>query len=141
MTSKKHGKKCENRGFGPPKTLPKSSQNASENDVPTDMGFFIDFCPILDACRKGRPLIFAGRAIVLLAFYTIQGFAFYIHFRSEKPTENPSKMKPEPLKIDAENVLFFNIDFLRFRPRFWSLLGLQDGAKLAQNGSADDEVA
>ena len=30
-------------------------------------------------------------------------------------------------------MLFFNINFLRFRPRFWSLLGLQDGAKLAQN--------
>jgi len=37
--------------------------------------------------------------------------------------------------------LVFNIDFLRFRPRFWSLLGFQDEAKLAQNGSADDGVA
>ena len=31
--------------------------------------------------------------------------------------------------IDAENVLFFNIDFFGFRPRFWSLLGFQLGAK------------
>ena len=30
-------------------------------------------------------------------------------------------------------MLFFNIDFFGFRARFWSLLGLQDGAKLASN--------
>ena len=43
------------------------------------------------------------------------------------------KRGPNPSKIDAENVLFFNIVFFGFRPRFWSLLGLQLGAKLAQN--------
>ena len=123
MTSNKHGKKCENQGFGPPKTLPKSSQNASENDVPTDMVFFIDFGPILDACRKGRPLIFAGRAIVLLAFYTIQGFAFYIHFRSEKPTENPSKMRPEPLKNRCRKRIGFLHRFFRVLASIWEPLG------------------
>ena len=41
------------------------------------------------------------------------------------------KPRPNPLKIDVENVLFFNIDFFGFRPRFWNLLGLQDGAKSA----------
>ena len=41
------------------------------------------------------------------------------------------KRGPDGEKIDAENVLVFNIDFFRFQPRFWSLLGLQDGAKLA----------
>ena len=41
------------------------------------------------------------------------------------------KSRPKPSKIDVKNVLFFNIDFLRFRTRFWTLLGLQDGAKLA----------
>ena len=41
--SKKWRNKCENRGFRAPKTLPKSFQNASENDVPTNMGFFNDF--------------------------------------------------------------------------------------------------
>ena len=46
------------------------------------------------------------------------------------PKTHP-KRGPNPSKIDAENVLFFNIDFWRFRPRNWSLLGFQDGAKLA----------
>ena len=35
-------KNCENRGFWPPKTLPKPSQNASKNDVPKN----IDFCEV-----------------------------------------------------------------------------------------------
>ena len=43
------------------------------------------------------------------------------------------KRGPNPSKIDAENVLFFNIDFWRCWPPFWSLLGLQNGAKLAPN--------
>ena len=41
------------------------------------------------------------------------------------------KRGPEPPKIDAENVLFFNIVFFGFRPRFWKVLGLQLGAKSA----------
>ena len=38
---------------------------------------------------------------------------------------------PNPSKIDAKNVLFFDIDFFASWPRFWSVLGLQLGAKLA----------
>ena len=41
------------------------------------------------------------------------------------------KPGPNPKKIDCENVLFFNIDFFGFWPRFRRVLGLQDGAKLA----------
>ena len=40
------------------------------------------------------------------------------------------KRGPNPSKIDAENVLFFDIVFFGFRPRFWRVLGLQLGAKL-----------
>ena len=53
---------------------------------------------------------------------------------NEKCPKNVSKTlpkrRPNPSKIDVKNVSFFNIDFLGFRARFWSLLGLQDGAKL-----------
>ena len=51
-------------------------------------------------------------------------------YRKNLPKTLP-KRGPNPSKIDAENVLFFNIDFFRFRARFWSLLGRQVGAKLA----------
>ena len=50
------------------------------------------------------------------------------------PKNHPkTSWKPCPgdPKIYLENMLFFNIDFFAFWPRFWSLLGLQDGAKSA----------
>ena len=47
------------------------------------------------------------------------------------------KRRPNPLKIDAETCVFSNIAFLRFWLRFWSLLGLQVGAKLAALASQD----
>ena len=34
------------------------------------------------------------------------------------------KSRPRREKIDAGNVLFFNIHLFRFRPRFWKVLGL-----------------
>ena len=37
LATKNQWNKCENRGFWLPKTVPKSFQNASENDVPTKM--------------------------------------------------------------------------------------------------------
>ena len=40
-------KKCKNHGFWPPKTLPKSIQNAFKIDVPQNLHFFSDFLLIL----------------------------------------------------------------------------------------------
>ena len=40
------------------------------------------------------------------------------------------KRRPNPSKIDVKNVLFFNIDFFGFRPRFWRVLNLQVRANL-----------
>ena len=49
--------------------------------------------------------------------------------------KNLSKTSPKPFRnhdqIESENKLFFNIDFFRFWPRFWRVLGLQLGAKSA----------
>ena len=58
--------------------------------------------------------------------------AFWLQKTFEKTLP---KQGPNDEKIDAKYVLFVNIDFWGFRPRFWSLLGFQDGAKLAQNAS------
>ena len=52
-------------------------------------------------------------------------------FRAKNHPKTSQKPCPDPSKIDAENVLFFNIVFCGFRPRFWRVLGLQVGAKLA----------
>ena len=49
-------------------------------------------------------------------------------FPSKNHPKTLPKRGPNPSKIDAENVSIFNIDFLRFWPRFGRVLGLQDGA-------------
>ena len=59
----------------------------------------------------------------------------FVHFSCVPGPKNLPKTLPKrgpnPSKIDAKNVLLFNIDFFGFRPRFWRVLGLQLGAKLA----------
>ena len=61
----------------------------------------------------------------------------FMYFSSKKSSQNPSKMRSERLKNDAKNMLFSDIDFFAFLLRFWRVLGLQVGAKLAVLGSQD----
>ena len=66
-------------------------------------------------------------------FKVFANFAFLLFsciFGFKNLPKTLPKRSPNPSKIDAENVLFFNIGFWASWPRFWSLLGLQDGAKL-----------
>ena len=110
-----------------PQTPSKSSQNRHPKKHRNFHRFSIDFA----ACCKNQTFIFVRMAIVLLGFYTIHAFAFRMRFRSQNPSKNLPKRGLSPSKIDAENVSIFNIDFLRFWPRFGRVLGLQDGTKLA----------
>ena len=48
--------------------------------------------------------------------------------------KNHPKRGPSDEQIDAKKTLFFNIVFFAFRPQFGSILELQVGAKLSQNG-------
>ena len=75
-------------------------------------------------------LVFPIRITCRTLFFT--SLFAYIFGPKNLPKTLP-KRSPNAEKIDVKNVLFFNIDFLGFRPRFWSLLGLQLGAKLAKN--------
>ena len=69
------------------------------------------------------PILFACRALFFESLFEC------ILGPKNLPKTSP-KRRPNPLKIDVKNVLFFNIDFFGFWPRFWRVLGLQDGAKL-----------
>ena len=51
-----------------------------------------------------------------------------------RPKSLPKRL-PNPFKIDAENALFSNIVFFRFRPRFGRVLGLQLGGMFAMLAS------
>ena len=51
------------------------------------------------------------------------------------------KRGPNPSKIDAENVLIFNIDFLRFWLRFGRVVGLQDEPSCLQKILGPEDAA
>ena len=75
--------------------------------------------------------------MVLLYYEHISNVRLWEHkatkkYRKYVPKSLP-KRGPNPLKIDAKNVLFFNIGFFGFWHGFWKVLGLQLGAKLAPN--------
>ena len=97
--------------------------------------FWSDFSSIFvskSLCRKSADIDFVLVFAILFAcrpFFCESLFAC-IFGPNNVPKTFP-KRRPTLLKIDAENVLFCNIDFFSFRPRFRSLLDLQDGAKLA----------
>ena len=111
----------------PPKIDPKSSLEKTLDFSSVFVRFFLVFrssisweCAFYHS-KTTNPEVFAK--IVLFRFS-------FISLPKNLP-KTPPKQSPNPSKIDAENVLFFNIDFLGFRPRFGRVLGLQVGAKLA----------
>ena len=134
LASKKCRKKCENRGFWPPKALPKTRpkclQNQCSNKHAIFHGFLLEFC-LFRYLRFLENHGFLYENHYFEVFTKIMLIAFGMHFRVKKFTKNLKKRRPDPSEIDAENVLFFNIDFFGFRPRFWRVFALQLGGKLA----------
>ena len=118
--------------------LPKPSQNLPKTPPKSMSQQTSDFSVILtrkSLCRKSAdidfvlvfPILFACRTLFLKSL-----LAWILGPKNLPKTYR--KRRPDPSKIDAKNMWFFNIDFFRFWPRFWRVLGLQDGAKLAENG-------
>ena len=112
----------------PPKIDPKSSlqQTLDVSSV------FVRFFPIFRSSISWKCAFYHSKTTNPKVFAKIVLFRFSSIFHPKNLPKTPPKRGPNPSKIDAENVLFFNIVFLGFRPRFGSLLGLQDGAKLVQ---------
>ena len=127
------GKNRENHGFWPPQTLPKPSQNPFKIDVPKNMEFLIEFCSknALLQQRRHRFRISFSNTFCLSGIFFESLFECILGPKN-LPKTSP-KRRPNPLKIDDKNVSFFHIAFFGFWPRFWRVLGLQDGAKLAKN--------
>ena len=112
-TSKKYRKNCGKHGFWPPKTVPKSIQNAYKIDVSKNMRIFIDFCCFLVACCKSRTSNFMRPRNVLLAFHRTHVFAFGMRFRSKKLTKNPSKTRSESFQNRCLKRVVFQHRFFR----------------------------
>ena len=109
------------------------------NRCPTKPAFFLLFLAYSD--RFGLRALFLrsaqnlAKTVVLLYYEHFSSVRLWEHNATKKYRKNLPKTLPKrgpnPLKIDAKNVLFVNIDFFGFRARFWSLLGFQLGTKLA----------
>ena len=118
-------------GFG----FPNPSQNEAKILLKSTFQKTCDFSLIFV-----RFLLLVARAnIDFVLVFTVQNgsrtFFFKLLFAWIWGPKNHPKTSQKPCpgdpKIDLENVLFFNIDFFGFWPRFRRVLGLQDGAKSA----------
>ena len=113
--------------------LPKPFQNPSKTPLKTMFQQTCDFSAIFmrkRLCRKSADIDFVLVFPILFACRTLffKSLLAWILGPENLPKTSP-KPPPSRPKIDAKNVLFLNIDFFRFRPRFWRVLGLQLGAK------------
>ena len=120
--------------FGLPKPSPNPPKIHSKSRYPEKCLFFIDVCSIFLFFLSSISLKYAfylGKTTIFKVFAKIAILQFACIFGPKNLPKTLPKRGPNPSKIDAKNVMFFNIDFFAFWPRFWSLLGLQVGAKLA----------
>ena len=115
--------------------FPKPCQKPSKTPAKSMSQQACDFSAILarkSLCRKSADIDFVLAGPIRNGSRTLFFKSLLACFLAPKnlPKTIP-KRGPNPLKIDAKNDAFFNIDLLKFRPRFWRALGLQAGAKLA----------
>ena len=97
------------------------------------MRFFTDFCSKNVLLRKRRHQFRIGFYSVFCLSDTFLRFAVRMHFGSEKPTKNASKMRVEPLKNRCQKRDVFQHWFFRVLASSWRVLAPQDGGKLAPN--------
>ena len=62
-------------------------------------------------------------AIVWLGFYTIHAFAFRMRFRSQNPSKNLAKTRPEPFKNRCRKRVDFQHRFSKVLASIWESLG------------------
>ena len=113
MILKKHRKNCENKGFAPPKTLPKSFQKPSKINVPKNVRFFMDLWSKNASLHKRRHQFRIGFYSVFFAcrtLFLVPLFACMFDLKN-LPKILP-KRNPIHSKIDAENILFFYVGFV-----------------------------
>ena len=129
-------------GGGPPwgefnGILPKSMSKKTYNFSQLFNTFFSNF----KTSKPWKYQFYLGKITIFKVFAKIVFLQLSCIFGQKNLPKTLPKRGPNPSKIDAKNMLFFNIHFYTFWPRFWRVLSFQLGAKLAQNASADGEVA
>ena len=123
LLRKKHRKKCENRRFWPPKTVPKRSPNTSKIEVLKNKRFFVDFGLKSPISQKCRCLFRTTKTDVLLTSdHFLQTCARGLD-KSKKPTKNLSKMRSEPSKNRCRKCVVFQHRFFRVSASILDPLG------------------
>ena len=124
-------------GFGLPKPSPNPPKIDPKSSLEKTLDFssdFVHFFLVFRSSISWKCAFSYSKTTNPEVFAKIMLFRFSSIFLPKNLPKTLPKRGPDPSKIDAENVLIFNIDFLRFWPRFGRVLvvGLQDGAKLTQ---------
>ena len=106
-----------------PKVMPQNTCNFST--------IFVRFFSFVQSSVPLKYAFYLGKITIFKVFAKFAFLHFACIFGQQNLPKIHPKRRPNPSKIDAKNVLFVNIDFFRFRPRFLRALGLQLGAKWA----------
>ena len=94
--------------------LPKIVPKCSQSRCPKVHEFFNDFCFKKLRCASAN-IDFVSVFTILLACRTLFfESVFSCNFDPKNLSQTFPKRGPNPSKIDAKNVLFFNIDFVMF---------------------------
>ena len=93
--------------------------------------FFIFFVSSI----SWKYVFYLGKILIFNVFAKSMLLRFSYIFPPKNRLKTFPKWGPSAHKIDAKNVLFSDIHFFTFLLRFWRVLGLQVGAKLAVLGS------
>ena len=113
------------------KTVPKSFQNRNFKKHAKFHRLLCNFSLFWDVRfleNHGFPF---GKSLFFKVFTKSVLCQIWCSFGFKNLPKTLPKRGPNPCKIDDKNVLIFNIDFLRFRPRFWKVLGFHFRATLA----------
>ena len=120
--------------FGLPKTFQNPSKMQSKSGFQITCNFSLLFARFFHFLHL-RILENMQFSLVKSMIFEVFAKIILLHFACVFGPKNLPKILPKrlpnPFKIDVKNMSFFNIDFFGFRPRFWRVLGLQLGAKLA----------
>ena len=131
-----HEKNAKIKDLDPPKPSPNPPKTPSKSMFQKTSIFSRFFATVFVYLLSWKPwkYQFSLRKTTIFKVFAKNVFLqFSCIFGPKNLPKTLPKRSPNDEKIDVKNVLFFNIDFLGFRPRFWSLLGFQLGAKLAKN--------
>ncbi len=114
-------KKCENHRFWPPKPSPNPSKTPSKSMFQKTLIFSRFFATVFVYLLSWKPwkYQFSLRKTTIFKVFAKNVFLqFSCIFGPKNLPKTLPKRSPNDEKIDVENVLFLNIDFLGFRPRF-----------------------